>query len=918
MPGSHLPVQQNQSLQRAKAHAHTVKPPQPKLLQEMHSLYRHLLAFIGAFSLVTSSFAEQAGELDVLFQADPKEFELPGISDTGSSFFVTDLLAQPDMKIIVAGKVSGAKWGSKAVPLLKRFLPDGTRDDSFNPPSLFVTFIGYQPGGTLVVHAKGGLIGTTQTETEAGLMRLRQDGTRDSHFAFNAPTAAVDVLPDGKILVIAQAANAQWEVIRLNADGTADGSFNAFTTSATGLASMPDGKVLLFGGGGQTVQLSPGGEFLRFLPGAGAVLPTPSGKMLFLNRWDPDTRTWIYDLYRLNSDGTMDPSFSRGVDLRNLHIQADGKILGIYGDKVYRLNTNGAIDSSFSSAYAPRVERVHSQQEGKILIAGQLSVNGIRRPYLAQLFGDPNADPGSVALRDDAILLSENDPEIHIAIAYTGALDRPFFVSLTVSGSAEGGLDFASIPETLIFHPGETEKVLRVQIYEDFTRETTENLVITLSSATEGVVIAPERSVKVTIADADGAAEVDTRFQSSALPGTVARIVALPNAELLVGTISPLQVSLVRASGKAEPLLKEAITSGTLNDIALLAGGEILVTGAFSTSQSIVRFTSTGHLDETFSSPMAFADDILIQPSGDILIRGAKASEAPSVHRLNADGSIDPNFHLDLDAATAEIRNAALDSLGRILVVGQFESVNNVPRTNIARLSPDGSVDLTFNPAEAPVSPEGARAVLVDNDDSLLVVQSTSYDNNLYVRSLTWLNNDGTLRTQLEHAFGYPFEDIPPILVNHGAFVDNRMIRYNPDGSKDASFAFPAPPEIWDPIRGSHKVGQAMGTVRTDGKIAVSSGLSPVEYPPLHRDRIILLRGRAEIELSISARLPGGSSGLAVRTTDAMDFLLESSLDLTTWRLVSSVRTAADETQILLFPLDANQEFFRVRTAGSN
>ena len=53
----------------------------------------------------------------------------------------------------------------------------------------------------------------------------------------------------------------------------------------------------------------------------------------------------------------------------------------------------------------------------------------------------------------------------------------------------------------------------------------------------------------------------------------------------------------------------------------------------------------------------------------------------------------------DLKLLTAgEVSSIAVQDDGKIIISGSFVSVNNVPRTNFARLNQDGTVDLTWNP----------------------------------------------------------------------------------------------------------------------------------------------------------------------------------------------------------------------------
>ncbi len=54
-----------------------------------------------------------------------------------------------------------------------------------------------------------------------------------------------------------------------------------------------------------------------------------------------------------------------------------------------------------------------------------------------------------------------------------------------------------------------------------------------------------------------------------------------------------------------------------------------------------------------------------------------------------------PNLRL---SKGGRVRAMARQDDGKIVIGGTFDSVNGVPRVNLARISPDGSVDLVWNP----------------------------------------------------------------------------------------------------------------------------------------------------------------------------------------------------------------------------
>src|SRR5207253_7691616 len=84
------------------------------------------------------------------------------------------------------------------------------------------------------------------------------------------------------------------------------------------------------------------------------------------------------------------------------------------------------------------------------------------------------------------------------------------------------------------------------------------------------------------------------------------------------------------------------------------------------------------------------------------------------IARLNANGSLDTTFDPGL-GADASVFAVGVQSDGKVVIGGTFLSVNSFSRNRIARLNADGSLDLTFDPAEGADSDVYAIAIQSDN-----------------------------------------------------------------------------------------------------------------------------------------------------------------------------------------------------------
>ena len=135
---------------------------------------------------------------------------------------------------------------------------------------------------------------------------------------------------------------------------------------------------------------------------------------------------------------------------------------------------------------------------------------------------------------------------------------------------------------------------------------------------------------------------------------------------------------------------------------------KILVGGSFSTYSgvtcgSIIRLNTGGTIDNTFTIGSGFDGgfvlSIVVQPDNKILVGGNFSSYSGVTHnniiRLNSNGTVDNTFNTGT-GFTGGVASMILQSDGKILIGGSFNSYNGVLSDYIIRLNPDGSVDDTF------------------------------------------------------------------------------------------------------------------------------------------------------------------------------------------------------------------------------
>lgn len=155
-------------------------------------------------------------------------------------------------------------------------------------------------------------------------------------------------------------------------------------------------------------------------------------------------------------------------------------------------------------------------------------------------------------------------------------------------------------------------------------------------------------------------------------------------------------------------------------EVVIQPDGKVILAGAFesydgATSVALARLNANGSLDSQFNLGSGISSDdptfngpwvsrVRLQPDGKILISGQFTEIDGVAHRnvarLNADGSVDASFSAGLGATgpAASVEALAVQPDGKILIGGDFDSVDGNPINAIARLNADGTLDTSFDP----------------------------------------------------------------------------------------------------------------------------------------------------------------------------------------------------------------------------
>ena len=206
-------------------------------------------------------------------------------------------------------------------------------------------------------------------------------------------------------------------------------------------------------------------------------------------------------------------------------------------------------------------------------------------------------------------------------------------------------------------------------------------------------------------------------------------------------------------------------------------------------------------------SPWLFAfNSITQQPDGKLIATGTftqySGVSLNRIIRLNTDGTIDNSFIIGT-GFNSFTEGTAVDSLGRIVVVGFFDSYSGASAPRIVRLNSNGSRDTTFT-IGAGLNNTGVE-VLMNSDDSMYVTgYFSSYNGTSTPQGITKLLSTGAIDTTFSGGSGFNTGINQPnglmrisgetsfysfgYFTTYSGISTNRIIKLNSNGTIDGSF----------------------------------------------------------------------------------------------------------------------------------
>jgi uncharacterized delta-60 repeat protein len=210
-------------------------------------------------------------------------------------------------------------------------------------------------------------------------VRINPDGSRDASFnvgaGINTWGRFVKVQDNSQIILsgwFSSYNNHTFNrLVRLNSDGSYDGSLNAFygdKTSVYTVYTQPDGKLVT---AGHSVN---------------------------------DQKLFSREIVRLNLDGSVDPDWPTKTNekIESILPQPDGKLIivgefstvnDVWNPAIARLNADGTLDPTVHAEVWGMIWGVSQTRDKKLLVCGQfIQIDGVPSQYLARLILPENIE----------------------------------------------------------------------------------------------------------------------------------------------------------------------------------------------------------------------------------------------------------------------------------------------------------------------------------------------------------------------------------------------------------------------------------------------------------------------------------------------------------------------------------------------
>lgn len=443
-----------------------------------------------------------------------------------------------------------------------------------------------------------------------------------------------------------------------------------------------------------------------------------------------------------------------------------------------------------------------------------------------------NDDDISFQFVTNAFQVDENGVFAFIYIERLGLLTPSASVVFHAMPGGAQDQDFQITDLPLTFDPGEKTKPVFLPIFDDESFEGNEQVNLLLTEPSSNAAVGPASSATLTIVDDECAIEfASVNFSTNEYAASAAVVVRRAG-----GTVNAVSVNYQTIDGSAnsiDPVNFDYYSqSGTINfagDQYVLSSsgtGELIFQPGESNKTILIQLADDvlGEGNETFQvvlSDLVGSFDSL--PGATVY--GAVTNATVTIVDNETPGQIDYEFGGG-PGANDTVFAVALQPDASVVFGGQFTRVNNIVYNRIARLHPDGTLDVSFNPG---AGVDGTvLAVASQSDGKVLLgglfnsVDSTNRFN------LARLNANGNLDLGFDPGAG-PDNAVRAVAVQTDGMViaggdfttvngvaRSYLARFRPNGSLDTNFTT----TVDSPVYGI--------AVQPDGRILLAGGFTRV------------------------------------------------------------------------------------------
>ena len=632
-----------------------------------------------------------------------------GFAGTGPTPCVESVQIMTDSRIVVAGCFT--RYNGRDARHFVRLHANGNLDTSFTSGS------GFSPSptgrtkaqwkvladGSLVV---GGDFSSYRGQVANGILRLSPSGIIDTRFNPGAgfPLApglnaiynsrgvhSVLVRPDGRVIVVGDFqefdGHQRPRVVQLTNTGQLDAGYRP----GSGPHCAIEGPICL-------------AEHLRADLG-------PDGTVVLSGEFDHYDDLGVAHIVRLREDGSLDREFAQNANQSLTQKSGQNKVNSVVRDSSGRILVGGFRKPMFAPEIGHLVRLLPDGTRDQSYVAGEFTFT--MGSGIWDFDGSGHVD--AVAVQPDGKTVAVGEflgyngvgQRGIVRINRDGSVDTTFKAGEKWSRNMDGNLsDLALLPDGSMIVVGSIKE--GGWYFPGHVPWSTRGILRLLPDGTVDRTFTPhgggfDKTARGVLRQSDGKLLVWGDFTS--FNGIPRRHVVRLHANGTLDTTFDASAALNK------------LGSSEVSAAAVQPNGKILVTLGRSDRNAgwserwpgVIRLNADGSHDTTFSSGRGLLkafeqiEVITVLRDGDVLLGGSFASYDSSARnnlvRVNGDGTVDRNFLPGGGSPEGgAVEDIAIQSDGRIVLVGSFNTVGGATRNGIARLRTDGSLDTSLDP----------------------------------------------------------------------------------------------------------------------------------------------------------------------------------------------------------------------------